>query len=204
MPRRPLRASAPAADTPPYRLLRRWLRLAHRAGIAEPEAMVLATADRRGSPSARVVLLRGLDPSGLVFFTNYRSRKGRELSARPRAAVVFYWHAIGRQVRAEGPVTRLDSPASDLYFAARPRAARLAAWASPQSRTIPDRGLIERRFRAIRARFRDRDVPRPPHWGGFRLEPRSYEFWRNRPHRLHDRLRYTRRAGTWTVARLAP
>ena len=119
-----------------------------------------------------------------MFFTNYRSRKGRELSARPRAAVVFYWHAIGRQVRAEGRVTRLDSAASDLYFAARPRAARMAAWASPQSRTIPDRGLIERRFRAIRARFRDRDVPRPPHWGGFRLEPRSYEFWRNRPQSL--------------------
>ena len=203
MPRRRVRASSPFVGAP-HRLLERWLRLARAAGVAEPEAMVLATADRRGTPSARVVLLRGLDASGLVFFTNYRSRKGRELSARPRAAAVLYWEPIGRQVRIEGVVRRLGAAASDAYFARRPRAAQLAAWASPQSRVIADERTLLRRYAAVQGRFHGRAVPRPPHWGGFRLEPRAFEFWRNRPHRLHDRLRHTRRGRVWTVRRLAP
>ena len=193
-----------AAAAHPYGLLRRQLGEARRAGIQEPEAMVLATADRRGNPSARFVLLRGIDAEGLVFFTNYRSRKGSELAARPRAAVAFYWGAIGRQVRVEGRVRRLDSGASDRYFASRPRAARLAAWASPQSRVIPDGRTLMRRYRQIEARFRGREVPRPPHWGGYRIEPRTFEFWRNRAHRLHERVRYTRRGDGWVTERLAP
>ena len=203
MPRRKVRAAPPPAGAP-HRLLERWLRLARGAGVTEPEAMVLATADRRGTPSARLVLLRGLDRTGLVFFTNYRSRKGRELSARPRAAAVFYWEPIGRQVRIEGVVRRLGAAASDAYFARRPRAAQLAAWASPQSRVIADRPSLLHRYAAVQKRYRGRAVPRPPYWGGFRLEPRAFEFWRNRPHRLHDRLRHTRRGRAWTVRRLAP
>ena len=165
---------------------------------------MLATTNRHGNPSARFVLLRGLDADGLVFFTNYRSRKGRELATRPRAAAVFYWNAIGRQVRVEGRVRRLDAEASDQYFARRPRGAQLAAWASPQSRVIPDPGALLRRYRQAEIRYRGRLVPRPSHWGGFRLEPRSFEFWRNRRHRLHERLLHTRRGDAWVVTRLAP
>ncbi len=188
----------------PLQTLVLWLRRAHKAGVPEPDAMTLATAARGGRPSARVVLLRGVDQRGLVFFTNYRSCKGRELVANPRAALVFYWGPIARQVRVEGRVRRLAAAESDLYFDSRPRGARLAAWASEQSTIIPSREHLLRRYRDVQRRFRDRRVPRPPHWGGFRLEPEAIEFWRSRPHRLHDRLRFERRPKGWRVVRLAP
>jgi pyridoxamine 5'-phosphate oxidase len=166
--------------------------------------MVLATVGRRGHPSARFVLVRGIDPRGLVFFTNYESRKGRELEGHSKAALVFYWSAISRQVRVEGTVRRVSAAESDLYFASRPRGAQLAAWASPQSRVIPSRSYLLRRFQALGRRFKGREVPRPPHWGGFRLEPVAFEFWRSRRYRLHERVRYERRPRGWRLSRLAP
>jgi pyridoxamine 5'-phosphate oxidase len=195
-------ATAKAAD--PIRKLFRLLQRARRLPMREPEAMTLATSGPRGRPSARIVLLRGLDQRGLAFFTNYRSRKGRELGRRPFAALVFYWPGLGQQVRVEGRVTRLSGEESDVYFASRPRAARLAAWASDQSTAIPDRDTLRRRYASVQARFRGRDVPRPPHWGGYRLVPLAFEFWRSGSHRLHDRLRYARRARGWKVTRLSP
>jgi pyridoxamine 5'-phosphate oxidase len=166
--------------------------------------MVLATTGGRGRPAARWVLLRGLDEGGLVFFTNYRSRKGRELARTPYAAAVFYWAALQKQVRVEGRVVRLGAQESDGYFARRPRDARLAAWASEQSRPLRDRATLSRRFLAMRRRFRGRDVPRPAHWGGFRLVPDAFEFWQNRPHRLHERMRFERGPRGWRVTLLAP
>ena len=190
--------------TDPHRLLARLLNRARRIGIHEPEAMALATSGGAGRPSARMVLLRGLDARGLLFFTNYRSRKGRELGRRPFAAVVLYWPKLGRQVRVEGRVRRLSALESDAYFASRPRDARLAAWASDQSTPLRSRAVLLARFRQARARYAGRDVPRPAHWGGFRLIPDVIEFWSSRPHRLHDRVRFTRRAGRWRGTRLAP
>ena len=198
------RGPSRAASIDPLATLARWLRAARRAGVHEPEAMALATVGPRGRPSARMVLVRGLDAQGVVFFTNYRSRKGRELARRPDAALVFYWADAGRQVRVEGTVRRLSGPESDRYFAARPRGARLAAWTSDQSRPIPSRAWLLRRYRAIERRFRGRAVPRPAHWGGYRLEPRAIEFWIARPHRLHERRHYRRRAGRWHATLLAP
>src|SRR6185369_8927908 len=177
---------------------------ARRAGLHEPEAMTLATSGRGGRPSARMVLMRGLDARGLAFFTNSRSRKGRELARLPWAAVVFYWPRLRRQVRVEGRIRRLDPAESDAYFATRPREARLAAWASDQSAPISSRAVLQARFRQASARFRGRDVPRPAHWGGYRLVPDAFEFWAARPHRLHDRIRYTRGTKAWRAVRLAP
>ena len=204
--RRSLRARPrrPATSPDPHRRLLRLLARARQLSLPEPEAMTLATSGPRGLPSARVVLLRGLDRRGLVFFTNYRSRKGRELEAHRFAALVFYWPELGQQVRVEGRVVRTSARESDAYFATRPRAARLAVWASDQSSTVRDRAALLRRYAAARARYRGGDVPRPSHWGGYRLVPRLFEFWRARPHRLHDRLRFARRPGGWTLSRLAP
>jgi pyridoxamine 5'-phosphate oxidase len=182
----------------------RWLRKARQAGVHEPDAMTLATASRRGRPSARMVLLRGLDARGLTFFTNYGSRKGVDLAANPRAAVVFYWQTLGCQIRVEGRVTRLSPRDSDRYFASRPRQAQLAAAASNQSGPIRDRAALLARFRALTRRYAGREVPRPLHWGGFRLKPDAFEFWHSRPYRLHDRIRYERSARSWKSARLAP
>jgi pyridoxamine 5'-phosphate oxidase len=188
----------------PVTQLVRWLRKARQAGVHEPDAMTLATASRTGRPSARMVLLRGLDARGLTFFTNYRSRKGVDLAANPRAAVVFYWQALGCQIRVEGRVTRLSSEDSDRYFASRPRQARIAAHAWVQSRRIRDRAQLLARYRALAKRYAGREVPRPSHWGGFRLSPDAFEFWRSRPYRLHDRVRYERTARSWKAAHLAP
>ena len=188
----------------PVTQLVRWLRKARRAGVHEPDAMMLATATRTGRPSARMVLLRGLDARGLTFFTNYRSRKGGELAANPRAAVVFYWPTIGCQVRVEGRVVKLSPDDSDRYFATRPRQARLAAHAWVQSRRIRDRAQLLARYRELTRRYAGRDVPRPSHWGGFRLDAGAFEFWQSRPYRLHDRVRYTRAAQGWKAVRLAP
>jgi pyridoxamine 5'-phosphate oxidase len=172
--------------------------------MIEPTAMTLATVDASGRPSARIVLLKGVDEQGFRFYTNYRSRKGEALAARPQAALVFWWETLERQVRVEGRVEMLDEATSDAYFARRSRASRIGAHASPQSRVIADRGELERRVADVEARFADREVERPEHWGGYRLQPRLIEFWQARRSRLHDRLRYTRHDDGWQIDRLAP
>lgn len=167
--------------------------------------MTLATAGPDGRASARIVLLRGLDAQGLRFYTNYESRKGVELAANGWAAALLYWDTLERQVRVEGRVERLSRAESEAYFASRPRGSRIAAWASQQSRPLPSRAALEAAYAAADARFPAEDVPLPPHWGGFRLVPEVYEFWRSGAHRLHDRARYTRQPdGTWVCERLAP
>jgi len=198
-------ADAPgAAAVDPVAELWRWYEEAVAAGEPEPEAMALATATPDGRPSVRYVLLRGASGGGLRFFTNYDSRKGDELAANPRAAVAFLWRKLGRQARAEGHIERLDAPESDAYFAARPRAHQLGAWASPQSRPIAYADLLARHAALERQHAGGAPVPRPPHWGGFRLIPDRVELWRGRPSRLHERLLYTLEDGVWRVASLGP
>jgi pyridoxamine 5'-phosphate oxidase len=183
--------------------LRAWLHDAVGAGLPEPNAMVLATADALGRPRARTVLLKGLDERGLVFYTNYQSRKASELSANPHASAVFPWHPISRQVIVVGEVSPVDRAESEAYFATRPRAAQLGAWASPQSRVLADRSALDEAYRQAERRFPG-DVPAPEHWGGLRLGPRTVEFWQGRAGRLHDRLRYRATEDGWVVERLAP
>jgi pyridoxamine 5'-phosphate oxidase len=167
--------------------------------------MTLATATPLGRPSARMVLLRGADERGFSFFTNYESRKARELEANPYAALVFFWHELERQVRIEGRVERVSPDESDRYFHSRPRGARIGAWASPQSQVIAGREVLESRYSESENRHPDETIPRPANWGGYRLIPDSIEFWQGRPNRLHDRLRYTLRPGrSWLIERLAP
>ena len=182
-----------------------WFRDAGREGVPMPEAMTVATATRDGAPSARIVLLKGFDERGFVFFTNYESRKGCELAENPQAALLFHWHALGRQVRIEGRVSKISSEESEAYFRTRPLGSRLGAWASPQSEVIESRDVLEGRLAELAAEYREREPPLPPFWGGFRLAPELIEFWQHRPDRLHDRLRYRRRAdGRWRIERLAP
>ena len=175
--------------------------------VDEPNAMVLATAGARGEPTARVVLLKGLDRRGLVFYTNLQGAKAADLRANPRAALTFHWQPLQRQVRVNGDVTPVGGDQADTYFASRPRESQLGAWASPQSEVVADRGALERRLAEVEARFEGGDVPRPPGWGGFRVVPGEVEFWQGRPGRLHDRLRYRRDSGepdAWVLERLAP
>jgi pyridoxamine 5'-phosphate oxidase len=193
-------------DPDPLRQFQNWLHEAVRAELPEPTAMTLATAAEDGAPSARIVLLKGVDARGFVFFTNYESRKAGELAARPAAALLFYWVELERQVRVEGSVAKITAAESDPYFATRPLASRLGAWASPQSRVIPDRDWLEREVAAARERFAPHGerIPRPPHWGGYRVDPKTIEFWQGRASRLHDRIAYSQEASGWRVRRLAP
>jgi pyridoxamine 5'-phosphate oxidase len=187
----------------PIALVQDWLDEA-RALAGAPHAMTLATATRDGRPSARIVLLRGLDTRGLVFFTNRTSRKGEELRENPRAAAVIHWWELGRQVRAEGAVQEVSKEESSEYWATRPRGSRIAAWASPQSRALADRDELEGLVAEVAERFGDADVPLPHFWGGYRLVPEVVELWTHRDDRLHDRIRYVRECDGWRVERLAP
>lgn len=183
----------------------RWHDDALQGGVAEPNAMTVATVDSDGTPDARIVLVREANERGLVFYTNYGSGKSRQLDAAPVAAAVFSWLDLHRQVRLRAHVERVAEAESDAYFASRPRASQLGAWASPQSEEIGDRSVLESLVIAYDEEFADRDVPRPPHWGGWRLVPFEWEFWQGRPSRLHDRLRYRADTdGVWRIARLAP
>jgi pyridoxamine 5'-phosphate oxidase len=192
-------------DPDPVVQFGRWLADAQAAGLVEPTATTLATATADGRPSARMVLLRGVDQRGFVFYTNYESRKAAELAANPRAALVFWWGELQRQVRVEGRVEKTSLEESAAYFSTRPLGSRLSAWASPQSQAIPDRAVLERRVAELAAAYPGGDVPLPPFWGGYRLVHEVVELWHGRPNRLHDRLRYTRApGGGWRIERLAP
>jgi pyridoxamine 5'-phosphate oxidase len=188
----------------PLEQFRRWYADAEGAGIRAPHAMALATADARAAPSVRMVLLKAVDERGFVFFTGYGSRKGSELDANPNAALLFYWDPLGRQVRVEGRVERVAPAESDAYFATRPRGAQIAAAASQQGRVLPTREELDARVAELEREHAGRDVPRPEHWGGYRVAPERYEFWQHRESRLHDRFRYRREHGAWIVERLSP
>ena len=193
-----------SVDPDPLEQFRRWYAAADQAGIKAPQAMALATAAADGAPSVRMVLLKGADGDGFVFFTGYVSRKAAELDANPRAALLFHWDALGRQVRIEGRVERVPGQESDAYFATRPRGAQLAAAASQQSSVLRDRAEIDDRVAGLAREHEGSDVRRPDHWGGYRLVPDTYEFWQHRDDRLHDRLRYRRANGDWILERLSP
>jgi pyridoxamine 5'-phosphate oxidase len=191
------------ADPDPLAQFARWMRDAIDAGLPLPNAMTLATVSAQGTPDARVVLLKGVDGGGFVFFTNYLSRKGRQLHANGAACLVFLWSAIERQVRIDGTVSKVAPGESDAYFATRPLGARHAAWASAQSERVADRAALELSLEQMRSRH-GANPPRPPHWGGYRVTPLAIEFWQGRENRLHDRLLYRRSTGAWTIERLAP
>ena len=201
----------PDLEPEPVAMFRSWLQDSVVAGLHEPNAMVLSTASAQGRPSARMVLLKGLDERGFVFYTNYDSRKSADIDANPAVALLFPWHDLQRQVRVEGTASRVDRQESEAYFAARPRDSQLGAWASPQSQVVASRSALDERYGGVLAQFAGMDaVPLPPSWGGYRVAPETVEFWQGRRGRMHDRLRYRRTdgspevAGTWTVDRLAP
>jgi pyridoxamine 5'-phosphate oxidase len=192
-------------DANPIRQFQTWFDEVRDSGVSDQDAtsMTLATATTDGRPSARIVLLKSFDDQGFVFFTNYESQKGKELNENPRASLLFYWSELWRQVRIEGEVEKISAAESERYFQSRPLGSRLGAWASIQSEVIDHREALEARFAELQKRFGE-DVPRPEHWGGYRLKPNSIEFWQGRDNRLHDRLRYRREDGAWVIERLAP
>jgi pyridoxamine 5'-phosphate oxidase len=193
------------AEADPLRQFQHWFDDARASGLPLPEAMTLATATKDGRPSARLVLLKQADGRGFVFYTNYDSQKARELDENPNAALVFFWPQLERQVRVEGGVTRVSAAESDEYFQTRPRESQLGALASPQSEVISGRDFLQQRFEELEEFYRDREIERPAHWGGYRLQPERIEFWKGRPGRLHDRLLYELQPeGLWTIKRLAP
>jgi pyridoxamine 5'-phosphate oxidase len=193
------------AGTDPFALFEKWFDQAKAAELTDPNAMTLATSTLDGAPSARIVLLKGVDERGFTFFTNYDSRKGREMTANPRVALVFMWHQLERQVRVEGTIEKVTEAESDAYFVTRPLGSRLGAWASEQSQVIPSREFLEAQHAALMEKYPDGNVPRPPNWGGYRVLPLSIEFWQGRPSRLHDRILFTRRSdGSWERVRLSP
>lgn len=187
----------------PLAQFREWYQAAVDAAVPEPNVMTLATAIE-GRPSARVMLLKGVDDRGFVFFTDYRSQKGTDLDRNPEAALVFFWQPLERQVRVVGPVERVSRAESEGYFDSRPEGSKLGAWTSHQSSPIPDRGVLDRALADAETRFRGQSVPCPSHWGGYRVIPDAVEFWQGRPSRLHDRIRYRRDAGLWVRDRLSP
>jgi pyridoxamine 5'-phosphate oxidase len=190
--------------TDPLRLFDEWLAEARASEPNDPEAMALATADATGRSSVRIVLLKGHDADGFVFYTNQRSRKGEELAANPNAALLFHWKSLRRQIRIEGPVSPASDLEADAYFATRSRDSKLGAWASDQSRALANRAEFEARYEAVRQKFEGVDVPRPPHWGGYRVTPDRIEFWSDRPHRLHERRLFVRDGDSWTEGLLYP
>lgn len=190
-------------DPDPLRQFHTWFAQALDAKLPEPNAMTVATVDATGRPAARILLIKGVDERGFVFFTNYDSRKGRELATNPRASLLFHWIELERQVRIEGIVEKTSDAESDAYFASRPLGSRIGAWASAQSEVIDSRAALEAREAEIGARYGE-NPPRPPHWGGYRLVPDTLEFWQGRPSRLHDRIRYTRAGSGWQIDRLSP
>lgn len=192
-------------DPSPFRQFDKWFQQALAAELPEPNAMTLATSTLDGKPSARVVLLKGFDTSGFVFFTNYESQKGRELSENPHAALVFYWIELERQVRLSGRVSRVSVEESEEYFRSRPAGSQLGAWVSRQSQVVSGRKSLEDKLEELTQQYQTKPVPLPPYWGGYRLAPEMIEFWQGRPNRLHDRLRYTLQPGnSWLIERLSP
>lgn len=188
----------------PIEQFERWFAEVQEAGLWEPNAMIVATVDGDGAPHARNVLLKQVDARGFVFYTNFTSGKGEQLIANPNVALTFSWIELRRQVRVMGTAAKLTDEESDDYFASRPRGSQLGAWASPQSQIVADRTELDSRWASLEAEYADRPIPRPPHWGGFRVLPHSVEFWQGRPNRLHDRLRFQRDGSTWKLDRLAP
>jgi pyridoxamine 5'-phosphate oxidase len=193
-----------SGDPNPFRQFELWFEQALAAQLLEPNAMTLATVTAEGKPDARIVLLKGFDDRGFVFYTNFRSHKGQQLAANPYAALVFLWGDLERQVRIVGSVEKATNEEADSYFYSRPLGSRLGAWASTQSEVVPSREHLLERMTEFESQYQDREIPRPDHWGGFRVIPTEFEFWQGRPSRLHDRLRYWLQNGEWGIDRLAP
>ena len=188
----------------PIEQFRHWFKEAELAGVKEPNTMTLATVNNQGQPTIRVMLMKEITNEGLVFYTNFKSRKGNELEKHPKAALNFYWQDLERQVRFDGAVTKIPDEQSTQYFQTRPRGSQLGAWVSQQSEDIPSREYLEEQLKVCESQFKDRDIPRPPHWGGYHLIPTRVEFWQGGPHRLHDRIQYSLSKEQWDLRRLAP